>query len=45
MKCLGLDLSLVGWMEMISGGLGDGGVCIEVAQQSALIRQRQLQSL
>lgn len=39
---LGLDLSLLGWMEMISGGLGDGGAfhtSAQVAQQSALIRQ------
>ena len=42
MGALGLDLSLVGWMEMISGGLGDGGAfhtSAQVAQQSALIRQ------
>lgn len=39
---LGLDLSLLGWMEMITGGLGDGGAfhtSAQVAQQSALIRQ------
>lgn len=39
---LGLDLSLLGWMEMITGGLGDGGAfhtSAQVAQQSAMIRQ------
>lgn len=39
---LGLDLSLVGWMELISGGLGDGGAfhtSAQVATLSTLIRQ------
>ncbi len=39
---LGLDLSLTGWMELISGGLGDGAAfhtSAQVMQNSALIRQ------
>lgn len=39
---LGLDLSLVGWMELITGGLGDGGAfhtSAQVGTLSALIRQ------
>ena len=39
---LGLDLSLTGWMELISGGLGDGAAFHTSAQvmvTSALIRQ------
>jgi hypothetical protein len=39
---LGLDLSLLGWMEYITGGLGEGGAfhtSAQVGQQSALIRQ------
>jgi hypothetical protein len=39
---LGLDLSLTGWMELISGGLGDGAAfhtSAQVMQNSSLIRQ------
>lgn len=39
---LGLDLSLTGWMELISGGLGDGAAfhtSAQVMQNSTLIRQ------
>lgn len=39
---LGLDLSLLGWMEMISGGLGDGAAfhtSAQVMQNAILIRQ------
>lgn len=39
---LGIDLSLTGWMELISGGLGDGAAfhtSAQVMQNSALIRQ------
>lgn len=39
---LGLDLSLTGWMEMISGGMGDGAAfhtSAQVMQNSVLIRQ------
>ena len=39
---LGLDISLTGWMELISGGLGDGAAfhtSAQVMQNSALIRQ------
>lgn len=42
MGALGLDLSLVGWMDLITGGLGDGGAfhtSAQMGQQSALVRQ------
>ncbi|OTG87874.1 hypothetical protein [Acinetobacter sp. ANC 3813] len=45
---LGLDLSLVGWMELISGGLGDGGAfhtSAQVATLSVLIRQALTETL
>ena len=39
---LGLDISLVGWADMLSGGLGDGAMfhtSAQVMQRAALIRQ------
>ena len=39
---LGLDISLVGWADMLAGGLGDGAAfqtSAQVMQRSALIRQ------
>lgn len=39
---LGLDLSILGWMDMISGGLGDGATfqtSAQVMQNAILIRQ------
>lgn len=40
--CLGLDISLLGWADMLAGGLGDGAAfhtSAQVMQRSALIRQ------
>lgn len=42
MGSLGLDISLVGWADMLAGGLGDGAAfhtSAQVMQRSALIRQ------
>lgn len=42
MGALGLDLSILGWMEMISGGLGDGAAfhtSAQIMQNAILIRQ------
>lgn len=39
---LGLDISLLGWADMLAGGLGDGAAfhtSAQVMQRSALIRQ------
>ena len=44
MGALGLDLSLVGWMELITGGMGDGGA-FHTSAQVMTLSQLQRQAL